>query len=262
MMRYLELLEYEDGTQVPTEPNAAVEAQPEGPTRDFFHVTTKHRLRSIEANGIVPNRNRRWKTAFGQALGERGKIYLMSDFTSAVRWAYKMQWEHFQGKKNAPSKSPYIILKVRENPAELEPDPHPENGLYGNSWFQKSGSIDPSNIVKVIPLTSDLTRQVATTGKAVLEGLTSTYSPARAMRELRAKGWEMTNTPQEYKNTEYPELSVDLDVNSPLGGPFTVFYRNRKIGVFRSLPTAQQLGMKYGLTMKPREADPVDDGWL
>lgn len=245
-MRYLELLEYEDAANAVVPP-AQVEPEAEAApvveaTRLYYHVTTKHRLRSIEATGIEPNRKRRWKTGFGQQLGDRGKIYLMSDFTAAVRWAFKMQWEHYRGK--TPEKSPYIIICVRENPDKVEPDPHPENGLYGHSWFQKSGRIAPKNILRVIPLTDTLIRQVTDGGTAVMERFMSLYDPARCLRALRDQGWTETTTPGMFQNSEYPEYSIDLDINNPQGGPFTVFRGDRKLAVVRKPPTAQSLGLK------------------
>jgi hypothetical protein len=165
-MRYLELLE-DDAVETPTDEKNSVPAAEPAMIKVYFHVTTKQRLKSIQQNGIEPNHNRRWKTGFGKTLGDRGNIYLMSDFTAAVRWAHKQEWEHFQGK--APDPSPYIIICVRENPANLEPDPHPENWAYGHSWFQKKGNIAPEDIMKVIPLTRGLIKQVVNGGEAVME---------------------------------------------------------------------------------------------
>ena len=72
-----------------------------------------------------------------------------------------------------------------------------------------------------------------------------------------------TTTPHVYKNQEYPEISVDVNLNSHKGGPFEIFIGNRSIGVYRALPTAQQLGLRWGLTDKPKpEMGPAADDWL
>jgi hypothetical protein len=243
-MRYLELLEDVE----PDAENAAEPApqKPQASSKVYFHVTTRHRLKSIERNGIEPNHKRRWKTGFGRQLGERGNVYLMSDFTAAVRWAFKMQWEHYNGKP--PTPSPYVIICVRENPKNLAPDPHPENGLYGNSWFQKNGSIDPQDIMKIIPLTPELIKQVIDGGKAVAEGLrgmTSLYSAAKCIRMLTQRGWHATSTPDMYQNDDYPEYSIDLNIHSvDPQGPFTVYKGRHKVAVTSAPPTPQQLGIK------------------
>jgi hypothetical protein len=250
-MRYLQLFEVDDNE---TETNTPVQAPKPAATKVYFHVTTKHRLNSIQRDGIEPNHNRRWKTGFGKTLGERGNIYLMSDFTAAVRWAQKQEWEHFNGK--TPDKSPYIIVCLRENPKNLEPDPHPENGLYGHTWFQKQGSIAPEDIMKIIPLTRALIKQVISSSEAVVEssmaGLTSNYSLRKCLRALGEKGWQETQTPNMFQNPNYPEYSVDLDINDPTSdGPFTIYHHNKKIKTTRSLPFAQQMGLKDKLLDKP-----------
>lgn len=261
-MRYRELLEDQAEMDAPA-PTDAVAEKPVAQTKVYFHVTTKQRLKSIQQNGIEPNHNRRWKTGFGKTLGDRGNIYLMSDFTAAVRWAHKQEWEHFNGK--VPDPSPYIIICVREDPKTLEPDPHPENGLYGHSWFQKKGSIAPQDIMKVIPLTRALIKQVVNGGQAVMErtlsGVTSHYSPRKCIQALTNKGWLATSTPNMFKNPDYPEYSIDLDIHNPNGdGPFTVYRHNEKLGVVSTPPVAQHMGLKDKLTDRLLQ-EPDPDEW-
>jgi hypothetical protein len=130
----------------------------------------------------------------------------------------------------------------------LQPDPHPENGLYGHSWFQKTGSIDPQDIMKVIPLTPELIKQVVNGGTAVAEGLrgvASLYSAGKCIRMLAARGWHATTTPDMYQNDDYPEFSIDLNIHSvDPKGPFTVYRGRRKLMVTNEPPTPQQLGIK------------------
>jgi hypothetical protein len=257
-MRYLQLFELAPAASTPeivAEPTATklvapVEAEP---TKVYFHVTTKARLKSIQAVGIEPNHPRRWKTGTGRQLGHRGNIYLMSDFHAAVHWANKIQWERYNGKE--PDPSPYVIICVRENPKALEPDPHPENGLYGKSWFQKSGKIEPQDIMKVIPLTPTLIQSVSesrmTEGDNVT-GLGHNYSLRKCLKMLRLRGWLPTTTPMEFQNEEYPEYSIDLDINSALDGPFSVFRGSRKLSVTKMPPYAQQLALKDRVIDTPR----------
>lgn len=260
MRDLLRLVEADEPSTAPIAP-ADEPAKPESAvTKAYYHVTTTRRLKSIKQKGIEPGHNRRWRTQFGVKLGQRGNIYLMSDFSSAIRWACKQEWEEYQGKPPVPS--PYVIVCVRENPKNVEPDPHPENGLYGNSWFMKTGSIPPEDITHIIPLTLELRKQVVNMKQATppvmegsLTGLRSLYSLSKCEKALADKGWRETDTDYMYRNPEYPEYSVDLDINNPQGGPFTIFRGNRKLKVTRSLPFAQQLGLKDRLTDVPREPD-------
>jgi hypothetical protein len=252
-MRYIELLEASDD---PVTPDAAQEPD-RSASKVFFHVTTKQRLKSIQENGIEPNHKRKWKTGFGNILGERGYIYLISDFSAAVRWAYKKQWEHFKGKQ--PEKSPYIILCVRENPKNLQPDPHPENGLYGDTWFQKKGSIAPEDIMKVIPLTASLINQIVKVTESMgMHGLINNWSRRKCLNALQERGWHETSAPGMFSNPEYPEFHIELDIDSP-NKPFTIYHSHQKPVATDSLPTAQQLGLKAKLLDVPRPEAEADD---
>jgi hypothetical protein len=247
-MRYLQILEADAAPAAPNEATPIAAAEPAAPTKVYYHVTTKARLKSIQSVGIEPNHPRRWKTGTGRQLGHRGNIYLMSDFHAAVHWANKIQWERYNGKE--PDPSPYVIICVRENPKMLKPDPHPENGLYGKSWFQKGGKIEPQDILKVIPLTHDLVQSVSGDDEAEpvtedsVAGIGHHYSLRKCMHALKIRGWEPTTTPQEFQNPEYPEYSIDLDINSALGGPFSVFRGGKRLAVTKVPPIAQQMALK------------------
>jgi hypothetical protein len=121
----------------------------------LFHVTTPRRVKLILQSGIEPNHHRRWKGLFGDKLGERGYIYLISDLTAAIRWAATLQQS---GKNDTPIE---IVCVGNVDPAKLEPDPNPFGKLhYPGKWFQMQGSIKPKNILRVIPLTPELVQQV------------------------------------------------------------------------------------------------------
>jgi hypothetical protein len=260
-MKYLEILREDEEVAAPASDIAPTATEPAAATKVYYHVTTKARLRSIQELGIEPNRNRRWRTGKGMQLGERGNIYLISDFTAAVRWGHKLQWEHFNGK--IPAKSPYVIICVRENPKTLEPDPHPENGLYDHTWFQKAGSIEPKDIMKIIPLTADLVKQVTHGKDAVHEAIGSHYSARACHKALLIKGWQETQTPNMYKNPEYPEYSIDLDIHSfDGGGPFIVYRGSRRLGKMKIPPVAQHMAMKDKIIDTPAiQPEPESDIW-
>jgi hypothetical protein len=128
----------------------------------FFHVTTKRRINSIMQQGIEPTgRHRRWKNAVGGTLGNRGYIYLMSDFTAAVKWAAKMDYDLNPQRTDGKRSQHVVILCLRNVPEDqLEPDPNVEGQMQSpGKWFQMKGTIGPENIVKVIPLTDEMVKQ-------------------------------------------------------------------------------------------------------
>ena len=140
-MRYRELREFRDV----------------GQGHRFFHVTTKNRVKSIMATGLEPRRHRRWRNQLGGMLGERGFIYLISDFTEAVRFAARQDYQHRVNK----SKMETVILELQNVPSEgLVRDDHIEGQLAGHTWFKSPATIPPQDIVRVIPLTDQLRQQV------------------------------------------------------------------------------------------------------
>ena len=129
----------------------------------MYHVTTDNRLKSIMATGLEPNRHRRWRNTFGAILGERGFIYLISDFTEAVRFAARQDYYHRLEKKRTKT----IILCIQHVPAEsLELDSHIEGQIAGNTWYKSTATIPPQDIVRVIPLTEELVKQVVSSNVA------------------------------------------------------------------------------------------------
>jgi hypothetical protein len=121
--------------------------------KQFFHVTFRTRTPKILQQGVVSGKRRNWNNAFGNKLGEK-KVYVFSDFTMAVRWAHKMEYEF-------EKPTDILIVKVGETTS----DDHIEAQMNGKTWF-KTDDIPPENIVRVIPLTRELIKQVAQTGSA------------------------------------------------------------------------------------------------
>ena len=135
------------------------ESQPIGQT--FYHVTTNNRVKSIMADGLEPGRHRRWKNSFGATLGDRGFIYLISNFTEAVRFAARQDYQHRITKKAAKT----VILCIQNVPTDkLVLDDHIESQFAGNTWFKLPDVIPPHDIVRVIPLSPELTKQLVNGG--------------------------------------------------------------------------------------------------
>lgn len=122
----------------------------------YYHVTPSSRVPKILSNGIESGHKAQWNNAFGKKLGDRNKVYMFSDFTMAVRWAHKMQFD---------MKKPISILVIDSPPGNIKNDNHVEAQMNGNSWYTTDETIPPSCIKNVYPLTLEMTRAVVKDGK-------------------------------------------------------------------------------------------------
>lgn len=158
-MRYCELLE-----SVPT-------------GRYFYHVTTSNRVKSIMKHGLETGRHRRWRNAFGAMQGERGYVYLISDYTQAVRFAAKQSWD-YRNSKMEP-----VILQLANVPTDaLVKDDHIDGQLYyRNTWYKLQAPIPPEDIVRVIPFTPEMRKQVVDGREAEEPGDTPDESGAQSV---------------------------------------------------------------------------------
>lgn len=126
----------------------------------YYHVTFASRVPKIKKQGLLVGRKRNWEQVFGDKQGSTKHLYLMTDFTPAVRWAFKMQWDF---------KRDIAIIVIDDFSGEVMPDDHPENWIRGEgAWVMTAENIPPQYISRVIPLTNELSRQVAQTGRASL----------------------------------------------------------------------------------------------
>lgn len=137
-----------------------VESAPPG--RYFYHVTTSNRVKSIMKHGLETGRHRRWRNAFGAMQGERGYVYLISDYTQAVRFAAKQAYD-YRNSRMEP-----VILQLQNVPTDdLMPDDHVDSGLYyRNTWYKLRTPIPPEDIVRVIPFTPEMTKQAVQANQA------------------------------------------------------------------------------------------------
>jgi len=108
-------------------------------------------------NGITSGHKRNWNNRFGSKLGSTRLIYLFSDYTSAVRWAARMEWD-FRDQGN-----PEIVIIRIQFTGYGRRDEHWEND---GSWWTTVDPIPPDQIIDVIPLTLEMKREVAQTDKA------------------------------------------------------------------------------------------------
>jgi hypothetical protein len=126
----------------------------------YFHCTFASRVKSILQQGLVTGKRRTWSNMFNRRQGRQDVIYMMSDFTAAVRWAFEMEYQF---------ERPTAIIMFSEDDDDVTPDPHIQAQLAGSgTWKMTQKSVPSNQILRVIPLTIDLKKEVGQTGKATL----------------------------------------------------------------------------------------------
>ena len=115
----------------------------------IYHVTFKSNVASIAKKGLVTHRKRIWKNMFGQFIGQPDKIYFITDFHEAVRFAAKLEWF---------SKKTVVILTINSVPRTYQKDDHIENMF--DTWFKTSEHFAVGTIVKVDDLTIDMQKHL------------------------------------------------------------------------------------------------------
>lgn len=138
-------------------PDCQPQADPAAQPTCWFHVTLASRLKSIRLLGITPGRKRLWSNTWGDKLGDTKCVYLINDFTAAVRWAFEMEYNF---------NKPAVILLLSGPPDSLEWDTNGGSHGGGQHWFKTTQAFPPQAIIREIPLTRDLCRSVARTGTA------------------------------------------------------------------------------------------------
>lgn len=128
----------------------------------LYHVTFAARLPKIRSEGIVPGKRRNWQMQLtGKMYGDRGFVYLFTTEESAVRWAFKMNYEF---------KKDVVILVLKNVEGELIDDDSGEAYLTINgagTWKRTQATVPASCIERVIPYHNDMARKLVaiTNGK-------------------------------------------------------------------------------------------------
>lgn len=125
----------------------------------FFHVTFKSRLPAIMRDGLLTGKKRNWDNNFGAKQGSTKHTYLFDNFTSAVRWAHKMNY-HFEKE--------VVILMIANPEGTIEPDKHIEAQMNGGGWYTTDTWIPAQQIVRVIEPTQEMYRTLVRDGKIEL----------------------------------------------------------------------------------------------
>lgn len=175
----------------------------------LYHVTFDSRVAAILRDGIVGGKNRNWSTVYGTKYGDRGFVYLFTTEESAVRWAYKMNYEF---------KRDVSILVLNNVEASLIDDESGEAYLMTNgagTWKRTQATIPPQCIAKIVKFNLDMARKLVaiTSGKhdgsSLLESVQSPSDIVRAKREQWCDDQGLT--PKEINNGQCFDFAEELE---------------------------------------------------
>ena len=125
-----------------------------------YHTTLKTREKKIQLEGLLVGKRRLWNNAFGSKQGHKKSIYLFSDLDDAIRWAGKMEWEF---------KKEIIIIELTKIDNTIK-DNHLEMQLNYSTACKVNYNIPKENILKVIPLTRNLIKDLIKKGRVKFKG--------------------------------------------------------------------------------------------
>lgn len=111
-----------------------------------FHVTLLERLTKILKDGICPNKTQIWVKRAGSF--PKGYTYFFTDYSDAVRWAFKTDWELNESSKLGVKRS--VIILTVESGAEFEKDTHIERAFgYQGKWLKTREKIPVHEIMSI-----------------------------------------------------------------------------------------------------------------
>lgn len=121
----------------------------------LYHVTPTSRVRSIKHHGIRHSMPSNWvKQGNGEPYG-KGFIFAFEDWTDALRWAGRMDWELHQ----ATGTGNISIVTLRSTaPWDLDDaDPLSQGGRKGR-WLKSRWPVPNADIIKAERVTTDMLR--------------------------------------------------------------------------------------------------------
>lgn len=148
--------------------------------KELYHVTHTSKVPGIRQKGIIPLQESNWvKRETRERYGE-GEIFAFNNLEDAVRWGAKMDWEFNQGM--GTGKISIVVFKPgKEKWTVDDADPMSQASAKGQ-WLKAHGAIKPDQIVKIVPVTSDMTR-------AVVQGKGVKLGAAREQYERLMERW-------------------------------------------------------------------------
>ena len=117
----------------------------------LYHATTQSAAGDIQKNGITPQKVGVWTGAVGQDLRDKGAIYAWDNFDDAGRWAFKTGYDTGQEA---------VVIVLKDN-GKWAADEHFQSNMGVGKGLKMKGSVPPEDILRVIPITPELTRALA-----------------------------------------------------------------------------------------------------
>lgn len=115
----------------------------------LYHVTLLKNINKIMANGILPNKPQLWVKRVSRF--EKGFIYACSNYSDAVRWAFKTDWYINEANRATGSKKlPVAIVCFKDNMKIWEKDTHFEGAFIDGIWIKSNIGVLPENICSII----------------------------------------------------------------------------------------------------------------
>jgi len=128
----------------------------------FYHVTPVYNLESISLNGIEQDIKQAKTNMMGGRLSDVGYIYAFDNYYDAILWAARLGW-------NNPNIEMAIIQYKDDKP--YKKDTHFESGSALGGWLKRKGTVRPHQIIDIIYLTDDMTKEAVKERDRVYSGL-------------------------------------------------------------------------------------------
>lgn len=122
----------------------------------LYHVTDTKNISKIKKQGLLMAQTSNWVKADGERYGN-GEVYAFEHPNDAVRWAARMGWDSY--KNDAEGKISIVKFKKKGKWVVDKNDPLSQAGSKGR-WLKTLGKVEPTDIVKIIPVGLELTRKL------------------------------------------------------------------------------------------------------
>lgn len=130
----------------------------------LYHVTLTKNIPGIKKKGIVLLRPTNWVKAGSKERYGDGSIFSFEKINDAIKWAAKWDWD--LNKQIGTGKVSIIVFTSDSSKWTIDlADPISQAGEEG-SWLKSFNAVPPKNIKEVIPVTSDLVKQMMRTKNA------------------------------------------------------------------------------------------------
>jgi hypothetical protein len=138
----------------------ALKQATEGPRQRLYHVTFSENVPDIMDEGLKPQLEKNWRMGHeaGEFYGEADEVFSFDNFTDALSWASKMDWDFNQ----AMGTGDISIIAHDSMGGWVEDiaDPLNQMGSKGR-WVKRTEGTEPEDIANVLQVDSDLLKMLS-----------------------------------------------------------------------------------------------------